>query len=233
MAENCLPFFLRSGFPFFTVAMTISPQAADGSLFRRAPQPTTEMTYRFLAPVLSAQFMMAPTGRASDILNLFPAAPPRPRLDAMLPLSANSQPLRELETPCLFGLPYCYTFSCILLIPAQKLQAISENDHTIHCSNFIEAIIYLHFATKRDICRKHEINCTCYLDWIFSRLTPDTRTVCEAYQEITDPVVEADTPTAARQAQLRKPLSSLQASKFCRVLRKQMQGNEQGWTFTT
>jgi hypothetical protein len=29
-------------------------------------------------PVLSAQFMTAPTGRASDIRNLAPTAPPRP-----------------------------------------------------------------------------------------------------------------------------------------------------------
>ena len=33
----------------------------------------TEMTYRFLAPVLSAQFMTAPTGRPRVILYLFPA----------------------------------------------------------------------------------------------------------------------------------------------------------------
>ena len=31
------------------------------------------MTYRFFAPVLSAQFMTAPTGRPTDILNLLPA----------------------------------------------------------------------------------------------------------------------------------------------------------------
>jgi hypothetical protein len=33
------------------------------------------MMYKFLAPVLSAQFITAPTGRPSDILNLLPAAP--------------------------------------------------------------------------------------------------------------------------------------------------------------
>ena len=37
------PFFLRSGLPFFTVAMTISPAAAAGKRFNRAPQPTTAM----------------------------------------------------------------------------------------------------------------------------------------------------------------------------------------------
>ena len=40
-------------------------------------------TYRFLAPVLSAQFMTAPTGQANEILNLAPAAPPRPLLDIL------------------------------------------------------------------------------------------------------------------------------------------------------
>ena len=44
------PFFLRSGFPFLTVAITMSPGAPAGSLLRRAPKPTTEMMYRFLAP---------------------------------------------------------------------------------------------------------------------------------------------------------------------------------------
>ena len=51
---------------------------AAGSLFRRAPVRVTEITYRFLAPVLSAQLITAPTGRPSVILNLFPVAPPRP-----------------------------------------------------------------------------------------------------------------------------------------------------------
>ena len=37
--------------------------------------PLTLMMYRFLAPVLSAQFMTAPTGKPRDILNLLPAAP--------------------------------------------------------------------------------------------------------------------------------------------------------------
>ena len=47
-------------------------------MFRRAPVRVTEITYRFLAPVLSAQLITAPTGRPSVILNLFPVAPPRP-----------------------------------------------------------------------------------------------------------------------------------------------------------
>lgn len=71
-------FFLRSGLPFFTVAMTISPTQADGKRFKRPLIPFTEMMYRFLAPVLSAQFTVAATGKPSDILNLLPADPPRP-----------------------------------------------------------------------------------------------------------------------------------------------------------
>lgn len=39
---------------------TMSPTPPAGSLFRRAPIPLTEMMYRFRAPELSAQFMMAP-----------------------------------------------------------------------------------------------------------------------------------------------------------------------------
>jgi len=71
-------FFLRSGFPFLTVAITMSPTHADGNRLRRPLIPFTEIMYRFLAPVLSAQFTVAATGRPSDILNLLPADPPRP-----------------------------------------------------------------------------------------------------------------------------------------------------------
>ena len=59
----------------------MSPAAAAGRRLRRAPQPHTEMMYRFLAPLLSAQFMVAATGRASDMRNLLPEAPPRARFD--------------------------------------------------------------------------------------------------------------------------------------------------------
>jgi hypothetical protein len=76
-----MTFFRRSGLPFFTVAMTMSPTAAAGSLFNRPFTPFTEMTYKFFAPVLSAQLTTAPTGRASDMRNLFPADPPLPRFD--------------------------------------------------------------------------------------------------------------------------------------------------------
>lgn len=44
------PFFLRSGFPFFTVAITMSPQPAAGRRFSLPRIPWTEMMYRFLAP---------------------------------------------------------------------------------------------------------------------------------------------------------------------------------------
>ena len=56
----------------------MSPTQAEGSLLRRPLIPFTEMIYRFLAPVLSAQFTVAATGRPSDIRNLLPAEPPRP-----------------------------------------------------------------------------------------------------------------------------------------------------------
>ena len=48
------------------------------------------MMYRFLAPELSAQFITAATGKPSDMRNLLPAAPPRPRLDAMVACSQQA-----------------------------------------------------------------------------------------------------------------------------------------------
>lgn len=69
------PFFRRSGFPFFTVANTRSPAPAAGRRFSRPLMPFTAMMYRFLAPVLSAQLITAPTGRPRDILNFAPEAP--------------------------------------------------------------------------------------------------------------------------------------------------------------
>lgn len=71
-------FFLSSGFPFLTVAMIISPMAADGNRFWRPPTPVTEITNKFLAPVLSAQFITAATGKAKVVRNLFPLTPARP-----------------------------------------------------------------------------------------------------------------------------------------------------------
>lgn len=77
------PFLRRSGFPFLTVAITMSPGPPAGRRFSLLPQPHTEMMYRFLAPVLSAQFMTAATGRPSDIENLLPEVPPLPLFDIL------------------------------------------------------------------------------------------------------------------------------------------------------
>merc|ERR550539_6021 len=76
-------FFLSSGLPFLTVATIMSPAPAAGILFRRPLIPCTAITYRFLAPVLSAQFMTAPTGKAREIRNFPPAEPPRPLFDML------------------------------------------------------------------------------------------------------------------------------------------------------
>lgn len=73
-----ITFFRNSGLPFFTVATNISPQPAAGSLFSLPLIPLTAITNKFFAPVLSAQFITAPTGKPSDILNLAPVAPARP-----------------------------------------------------------------------------------------------------------------------------------------------------------
>ena len=48
--ECTLPFFLNSGFPFLTVASTMSPTPAEGSRFNRPFIPLTAMMYKFLAP---------------------------------------------------------------------------------------------------------------------------------------------------------------------------------------
>lgn len=45
-------FFLSSGFPFLTVAITMSPDPAAGNLFKRPLIPWTAITYRFLAPII-------------------------------------------------------------------------------------------------------------------------------------------------------------------------------------
>jgi hypothetical protein len=58
------------------VAITISPGAAAGRRFNLAPHPCTEMMYKFLAPELSAQLMVAATGRPKVMRNLFPPTPP-------------------------------------------------------------------------------------------------------------------------------------------------------------
>lgn len=81
--KRYVPFLRRSGFPFLTVAMTMSPGPPAGRRFSLLPQPHTEMMYRFLAPVLSAQFMTAATGRPSDIANLLPEVPPLPLFDIL------------------------------------------------------------------------------------------------------------------------------------------------------
>ena len=49
--SNNIPFFLSSGLPFFTVAITMSPLPAAGSLLRRPRMPCTDIMYRFFAPV--------------------------------------------------------------------------------------------------------------------------------------------------------------------------------------
>uniref|UniRef100_A0A1B0DH01 Uncharacterized protein n=1 Tax=Phlebotomus papatasi TaxID=29031 RepID=A0A1B0DH01_PHLPP len=75
-----LTFFLSSGLPFFTVATNMSPTPAAGRRFKRPLMPCTAITYRFLAPVLSAQLITAPTGKPRDIRNFPPAEPPRPKI---------------------------------------------------------------------------------------------------------------------------------------------------------
>lgn len=72
------PFLRSSGLPFFTVAITMLPQVAPGILLSRPLMPLTEMMYKFLAPVLSAQFITEPTHRPRVVRNLLPIDPARP-----------------------------------------------------------------------------------------------------------------------------------------------------------
>jgi hypothetical protein len=67
-----MTFFLSSGFPFFTVAMTISPTPPAGRRLRRAPIPLTEMMYKLRAPLLSQQFMTAPLAGCQLIILFLP-----------------------------------------------------------------------------------------------------------------------------------------------------------------
>lgn len=76
-----IPFFLRSGFPFLTEQIIISPIQAAGNRLSLPLIPLTPKMYKFLAPELSAQFRRAAVGKPREILNLVPDAPPRPRLD--------------------------------------------------------------------------------------------------------------------------------------------------------
>ena len=68
-------FFRSSGFPFFTDATTISPTPASGNLFKCEPKPYGSMMKSDLAPLLSAQFKTAPTGRPSVRRYLLPEVP--------------------------------------------------------------------------------------------------------------------------------------------------------------
>merc|ERR1712003_337625 len=84
MTTAGMTFFRSSGFPFFTDATNMSPAVADGSRLRRPLIPLTAMTYKFFAPLLSAQLMTAPTGRARDIRNFPPTRPPARFVDMLL-----------------------------------------------------------------------------------------------------------------------------------------------------
>ena len=57
----------------------MSPTEPLGYLFNRAPEPITEIIYKFLAPVLSAQFNNAPVGSPHEILYFVPVLPPLPK----------------------------------------------------------------------------------------------------------------------------------------------------------
>jgi len=74
-----ITFFLSSGLPFFTEARNMSPTEPAGKRFSLAPIPETAIMYKFLAPVLSAQFIVAATPKQFEILILMPLRPPLPK----------------------------------------------------------------------------------------------------------------------------------------------------------
>merc|ERR1719396_301775 len=82
-------FFLSSGLPFLHVQRTMSPGPHCGILFKRPPMPRTAIMYKFLAPLLSAQFMSVATPQPRDIFSLPPLLPPRPRF--ILGLAAGTE----------------------------------------------------------------------------------------------------------------------------------------------
>ena len=71
-----MTFFLSSGLPFLTEARNRSPTEPAGYLLRRAPVMVQAIMYKFLAPVLSAQFMTEATGSEFVIFSLMPLRPP-------------------------------------------------------------------------------------------------------------------------------------------------------------
>ena len=73
-----LPFFLSSGLPFLTEHKKASPTEAEGSLLKWPLIPNTAIMYKFLAPVLSAQFIKAATFRPKVTLIFEPTLPALP-----------------------------------------------------------------------------------------------------------------------------------------------------------
>merc|ERR1719400_917583 len=74
-------FFLSSGLPFLTLARNMTPTEQRGRRLSLAPVPAAAIIYRFLAPVLSAQFNTEATGKQFEILTFTPLRPPLPLLD--------------------------------------------------------------------------------------------------------------------------------------------------------
>ena len=76
MITACNTFFLSSGLPFLTEARNISPTEPAGKRLSLEPMPVQAIMYKFLAPVLSAQFMTEATGSEFVIFSLIPLRPP-------------------------------------------------------------------------------------------------------------------------------------------------------------
>lgn len=107
----------------------MSPIPAAGSLFRRPLIPLTAITNKFLPPVLSAQFMTAPTGRPRAMRNFPPAEPPLP-----VKHEENGQFSGEDKSPhfpILLAPPNMLRW-CLLLSSSEYTFSNSSSRYTLH-----------------------------------------------------------------------------------------------------
>ena len=95
-----MTFFLSSGLPLLTEARNISPTEPLGSLLSLDEIIVTAMMYKFLAPVLSAQFITHKVGKQDETLRLRRVLPIQLRRDYFLcvlyMLQPNSQGMLTL-----------------------------------------------------------------------------------------------------------------------------------------
>ena len=103
-----ITFFLSSGLPFLTEARNMSPAEPAGNLFNLEPIPTQAIMWRFLAPVLSAQFITQATGMELVILTLVPDLDPLPIQFNKVIIITVSQVCDSFESSVRIRFPYLF-----------------------------------------------------------------------------------------------------------------------------